>query len=321
MRCWKKWLMLAVSVSSMLGTNGLVPFCVAQDAPAEQEAPAEQDPKKDPQVELLDAGNEPRQELRFRPTKGSVQKVTFIMQMDMTTSVNGQAIPGAKLPSQKFTLETTVRDVSPEGDVTMDFKYTDVGLIDDPANSSPVAELIEKNLKPLIGASGTAVVTSRGITKSNQFNVPEKMDPLIKATLDSMKDSLNRLSSPLPAEAVGVGGKWKVTQEMSVSGMTLVQEATHEVEQLDAQGATMKVDMTQRADAQEMKAPGLPAGAKMSLESLETTGLGHSSISLASVLPLKMDMKVDSNMKMKMSLGGLEQKLDVKSATSMTMEP
>ncbi len=275
---------------------------------------------KDVTVQLLEAGKEPRRALRLAPVKGAQRQATFVMKMDMTTMLGGQELPSTKLPAQKFTIETTVRDIAENGDATIDFKYVDAGLVDDPNNPSPVAAMMLKSLKPLIGTTGTIVVTNRGFTKSNEVSVPEKADPSVKATLESMKDSLNRISSPYPEEAIGIGGKWKVSQEMTVSGMTLVQESTHEVEQMDDDGFTMKVDLTQTAAAQEIKAPNLPAGAKLSLESLATNGGGHSTVDLSSILPKKVDMKIESNSKMKMDLGGLDQKLDVKTDIEMTIE-
>ena len=133
---------------------------------------------------------------------------------------------------------------------------------------------------------------------------------------------MNRLSCPVPAEPIGLGGKWRVIQDVNANGMQLTQTSVHEITELDSSGFTMSISVTQDAQPQEIKNPALPAGATIKLDSLDTTGTGTgtSSLSTTSIFPVKSELQIETKVNMAVSAAGQNQKVTTDLKMEMTLE-
>ncbi len=268
------------------------------------------------QVRLLEPGAEPRHVVRFTPQVGDKRTAELIMKMNQQISMGGNKLPSQAMPPQKMTMEVHVTDVAANGDIAFDFKYTDMKVIDDPDNPSPIASMIDNLLKPMIGSTGSGIVTSRGFARKAEFNIPEGLSPQIKQMLEGMKDSMSRLSSPVPAEPIGKGAKWEVVQYITANGMKLKQTTTHEIKQIDNDGFEMFVMIDQAAEPQDIKNPMLPAGTKLTLNSLTSKGTGKSTIVESSVFPISSVVSLESKTDMSVDVGGQAQQMN----TDLTLE-
>ncbi len=283
-------------------------------SPATAQDAGPQEPKV--LVELVDVGKAPLQKLRFVPKKGATVKAVMTLKMSQSMELGGQVQPATAIPAQKITMEVTVNDVSSDGDISYAFKYTDLDVVEDPANPSPIGNAIRETLKPMIGATGSGVVTSRGIAKKGEMQIPEGLQPQLKAMLEGLKDSLNSLSAPVPEEAVGAGARWRTTQNVSANGMKIKQIAMNEVTKLDSNSCTLKITLTQEAQPQAVKNPALPPGVTMTLDSLDTTGDGVNLLVFDSVFPQESTVNVNSKVKMTVAGAGQTQQV----GTQMKME-
>lgn len=135
-----------------------------------------------------------------------------------------------------------------------------------------------------------------------------------------MKDALGNLSSPVPVEPVGIGGKWKVIQNLTTNGLAMTQTSIHELKSRTATSIDVEISVSQEADPQEIKSPLLGAGAKLMLESLETKGGGRSTIRLDSVMPAKAESQVKSKSEMTVTVGTQTQKLQTDSEIEVSLE-
>jgi Family of unknown function (DUF6263) len=307
--------------SLMWHTGCLLAVCNAQYLMAQTDSKT-QDSKAESTVvvELIEAGKSPRQQLRFAPKAGD--KISKIMstKMKQTITMAGRAAPSPEVPAQNIYIDMEVKGVNSNGDIEFEFRYVDVKLDVDPAKPSPIAGQIETMLKPLIGTKGSGTITNRGLTKQAEFEVPEDLNPMIKTMLDGMKDSLNQLASPLPEEAVGVGGKWKTVQNISANGLKLKQTSINEVTSLESTGFSLKVTIEQQAEPQEIKNAMLPPGASMKLDSLSTTGQGQSQFSLNEIFPKSSKVVVNSKTAMAISIAGQNQNMSTNMEMEMTLE-
>ena len=273
------------------------------------------------EVELVEQGAAPQEVIRFRPDKGSSGTVVMDMKIEQSMEVGGNQLPAAKLPGQRFTIAYNVSDVSPSGDIEFEYEYTKVEIVDDPDNPSPIAAQIGQMSKPLEGAKGTAVVTSRGLTKSADLEVPPGVSPQLRALLDGMKQSMERLCLPMPEEPIGVGGKWTVSQDIAANGVSLQQTSTCELAGTDDDRYTIDIDITQKANEQQINAPGLPPGAKVTLQSLTSQGAGQLIITSASVFPEQSSMKIDSQTKINSTVGENSHSMVTNMKMEMTIKP
>ncbi len=268
------------------------------------------------EVTLISAGNEPRRAVRFSPEVGQIQKSDLIVKMSQKILVGGMAMASQPIPPQKMTMETKVTDVSSDGDISFEFEYTNMKVIDDPNRPSPIAATLEKMLEPMIGSTGQGVVTNRGMTRSGKFNVPDDLSPQLKQLLAGMEDAMNRLSSPVPEEAIGEGAQWKITQRVVANGMKLTQTSIHTVTSMSKDGFEMSVKLEQEAESQVITNPMLPAGTKLKLDSLVSDGTAEITVEEAAVFPVSSKMKIDSNSNMSIDAAGQTQKM----TTEITME-
>lgn len=293
--------------------TGVVPSLKAQSPQATKEDTAVK-------VELLDAGKAPKQKIRFTPKAGDKFQKLMTMKMSQSISMAGAPANPAAIPDQQFVIGVEVKSVAANGDIEFGFVYSDIKVVTADGKPTPVSSAIEQSLKPMVGTGGTAVIDSRGVTKASEYKTPEGLQPAIQAAIDGMKDSLKNLASPVPEEAVGVGAKWKVVQKLNANGLELTQIAVTELTELSSKGFSVKVDLTQEANPQEVKNGMLPPGATMKLESLDTNGEGKSDFEFANFFPKKTATKVNSKANMNFSIAGQNQKLSTDTKVELTFE-
>lgn len=273
------------------------------------------------EVELLDAGREPRKAIRFAPTAGDKSTVAMTMKMSQGMTINGAKQPETPLPIQKFTMDINVNDVKADGDVHYGFVYSDIEVLSDPQNPSPALATIQGLMQPMVGSKGSGIVTNRGFSKKGEFEIPENLSPMLKSMLEGMKDSLNQLSSPVPGEAVGLGAKWRTVQNVNSNGIKVKQTIEHEVTAIDEKGLTTTFTLTQEAEPQELKNPGLPPGITIKLDSIDTKGSGTSQLTFDSIFPVLHTTDIASEIHMTISAAGQTQKTTTDLKMQMTLEP
>jgi Family of unknown function (DUF6263) len=277
-------------------------------------------PDCEPVVKLIDAGASPKSKLRMTPTMGSKQTSIMTMKIDQAMVMGGQKLPPTPTPAMQFTMEVAVTDVATNGDIAFEFSYPKVGLVEDENVQAAVKEAMKSMLKSMEGMSGSAVVSNRGFTKEADMKLPPKVNAQIKAMIDGMKESLSRVSAPLPEEPIGVGGKWSVTQLISANGMKLSQTSIHTLNKVDGAKYDISVEMTQTAEPQDVKTPGLPAGATVTLESMESTGKGTMILDVTRVFPVS-EVKSDSKISMEMNTGGQDLSMQIDMKMEMSIGP
>ena len=254
-------------------------------------------------IELLEAGDAPRRPLRFAPRAGARQNVAMTMKLAIESTVDGAKLPSNPVPPQTIMMDTVIRSVGENGDVQFTTTFADIRVGaegGDPQAAGTMKELV----KPMIGASMECLVSERLINKGVDFEVPAGLHPMVKGMMEGMKDSMARASTPVPQEAVGLGGKWRTTQALNANGMKMTQIVINEITELSDSGFAVKVSVTQQAQPQDVKNAMLPAGATMKLKTLSTTGDGASQFRFDSVMAIKSTVKVRSKADMTVEFGG-----------------
>ncbi len=133
---------------------------------------------------------------------------------------------------------------------------------------------VQPMIASIEGLKGSATVTSRGFAKESDIEVPANINPQIGTMIESMKDSMGRVSSPLPEEPIGVGAKWTVTQDIVSNGMKIKQTSTHTLKGIKDGKYDIDLAIEQKGEEQAIAAAGLPPGTTLTLKSLESSGTG-----------------------------------------------
>ncbi len=273
-------------------------------------------------VELLNAGTEPKQQLRFTPQTNTKQTIQMSMDMNMAMSVGGQTQPTLDSPPIKMTMESEVKQVDANGDIHTDFSYTDADVVAGKNTPPAMVNAMRSQVKKLVGLRGSMIVDNQGNTKQANFNLPAELDPATKKMVEQMVNSLKQLSSPVPSEAVGIGAKWRIPHSVTANGMTVNQNSTYELVDLKDKVATLQVSLEQQAGSQKVNPQGLPPGASIDLKSMSSKGDGKLKMALNQVMPMSSKMSVLSNSQMSVKDPSSEKTttMDMKVSVEMSLE-
>jgi len=292
----------------------------AEPAPATAEAPPVAAAKEVtttnalPVIKVLDAGQEPREPLRVSVVAGQRETMvmTMTMGMDMNMGALG-AVPKMDLPPIEMTMGIHVTSVSDTGDFRYEFSLDNVSVKDRPGLQPGMAEAMREAMTGIVGLRGSSVISNRGEVREATFKIPDNMPAQVKQTMESMQQSIQQIAVPFPEEAVGIGAKWEVSSTLAqVGGITLSQVSNYELIERDGDLLTMTTSLTQDAPRQVMKAPGMPATATATLESMKSTGGGKTSFNLRNVVPVDGQMAMQMQMQMQIEAGGPAQKMSMK---------
>ncbi|MEG4071552.1 DUF6263 family protein [Microcoleus sp. Pol14C2] len=292
------------------------PLVVQQPAPGVS-APAPN--SKTPHVELLNPGVEPRQELRLKPAIDVKETTVMTVKMDMEISASGRSSPADQIPASVMTFETKVTKIDPNGDIHYEFAYTNSDIAGDTGNMPPAArDAMRSALKNMVGVKGSFIMDNRGFHKGGDIILPEGADNNVKQMVGQMSNSLEQLASPLPAEAVGKGAKWRVSSASDFSGINVNEITTYELASWQDGVASMNVSIEQQANPQNITSPLLPAGTTLTLKSFSSQGRGQLTGRLDRLNPFRSTVSISSNSEMSAKNAGSSEESTI--TTKMTME-
>ncbi|MCY7320711.1 MAG: DUF6263 family protein [Phormidesmis sp. CAN_BIN36] len=254
-------------------------------------------PASQPKVELLSAGAQPQQVLRFKPAVNTIETTTTTSNTAMEMSIPGMVTPSLiNLPSTLMKIETVVTQVDPNGDIHYKFRCTDADITgDSPIIPAGVLNTARTQVKKMVGLSGSSVMDDRGNTKSTSLSISKGVDAATRQMLEqSFHQSLDQLSAPLPEAAVGVGAQWKTLLPAKIYGMTINQTGTYELASLKDGVAILKVGIKQQ-EGQKLVMPGMQKGANVTFN---TTGQGEIKVRLDRLLPQVATLSMTSAVQM-----------------------
>jgi hypothetical protein len=226
----------------------------------------------------------------------------------MEVAAGGNEGQPMKLPPIKMVMDTSVKSVSPEGDIAYDMVMSDLTVADDPDAMPQMVEAMKTAMGGLKGMSVTGTMSNRGISKTIEAKTPADASPQARQTIEQMKDSFSNTGVVLPQEDIGRGAKWEVKQKVKSQGMTLDQTTVYELVSIDGDQFTAKTTITQTAANQAIDNPAMQ-GMKMDLVKLSSKGSGEATVDLGQFVPTlaTMDMRTESAMTMNMG----DQKTDM----------
>ena len=286
---------------------GVVPVLVAQPAVAQTPAPI-------PTVEVLDAGKAPLEPLRLSPAGSASQRsamtVTFAIQQ------SGVSSGSVKPPPTKATVETTLRGVTPEGNLQVSFTYPSFEVLKGGEASKSARRRIEKAFTGLAGLSGQLTITPQGVLVDSSLNVPPDVDPSVASLVTQLGDQLRTLAIPFPEAAVGVGARWRASTDLSLNGIEARQTYEYTLKKRNGSKLELGVRGTQTAGEQTVELPNLAPGVQLTVQSYKTTFRGQNTVDLTSLLPVAGEVRSSGNQTFAIASGSdsgtLKQHLNVR---------
>jgi hypothetical protein len=246
-------------------------------------------------VELLVVGAQPTEKFRLRPVPGRRQQLALTWQIQTQVKVGEQAIPSIQMPTMTATLESTVNQVDPNGDIHYAIVYRQIDVQNDGNLPPALAAQFKTQLQPLEGLTGNYVITEFGAPRSVQMTFPETMTPLQQSMLNQFSQSVTNLSAPLPNQPIGISAKWRQTTPIVVNGATVNQTTIYELTNRQSGIATIKLQIEQTANGQTLQS-GLPGMGDLTIKSLRMIGSGQMVWDSQQPLPDRSTIEMNANL-------------------------
>lgn len=287
---------------------------LALAAPALAQAP---EPPVGGEVTLVDAGQEPRQLLRYELAEGASETTRIDMDMTMSMAMSGVEAMAMTLP-MSMTMSSTVSSVSPEGVARVEFELTDFdfGDIAGTVEGAPVdgagLGALDPALTGLLGASGWMLVDDRGRVLDAGLDVtdgfPQDMVPQSQQTATQTR--------PLPEEPVGVGARWEASMSVDQAGLGMDVLVTTEIVEMTDAGfvteETFSLDASSSGGLMDELVPGM----ELAIDEYAVEGSGRTEFELDR---LSQDGVMEMLMRMAMSAAFEGESMDMTMDMAMTM--
>jgi len=264
-----------------------------------------------PEVELLDAGSEPREALRLAPAVGSTERSA--MTLRFTIEQSGVSDANLKAPPIRVRMEATLQDINANGDLHATFSYPSFDVLKGNGASAKQRRSLQQTLAPLTGVAGELTLTTRGALVDSNLDIPPDLDPNTEQLLGQLRDQFRDVTVPLPEPEVGVGARWRATSQLTLNGIQAQQ--VYEYRLKKRTGTTLELDVrgTQTAKRQTVDTPG---GATLRVKNYKTTYRGTTVTDLAGLLPVSSRVRGSGDQRFDVRAGDergeLRQHVDVR---------
>lgn len=264
------------------------------------------------ELEVLDEGRATgRRQLRLSLTAGSRARMTMTIKTKMQLRVGENLMPPVDIPAIEVEQTLEIVDVNADGVARVEIRCSDGRIVPGPDTLPAVVQAMEQAIEGLEDIRGKLRMSDRGIMLDGTFEYAGEGEApaASKGLIDSMQQSIQQLSAPFPREPIGVGGRWRTVMRPTINGITTEITATYTATEVSADGVMLDVDIEQSAEAQDVEAPGLPAGSAR-LETLSGAGTGMVEFAFAVPVPIRSQSRTKTDMQMTVRAGGAAQRMD-----------
>jgi hypothetical protein len=178
------------------------------------------------------------------------------------------------MPSFVYELETEAKESTKES-TRFDFRVTKVTAKSRKGVKPAQVEAAKKAAKALEGVPGSFSINARGIVEAFAIEASSDTRLLVHDMIAQIERGVRLASLPLPAEPIGKGATWTVSQATQYRAARSRQTTT--VELLGVKGDRVRAAIKYGAETPEqtIRTPGNPNGAPFKLSRLEFSGGGE----------------------------------------------
>ncbi len=250
-----------ILMSALLVLNGCKDSETAKDAN-----------KNDPAL-VLDAGQEPREALRYKIGHGTTTTATMDFGVaSLTTSSSGSEL--AVTPGVRLHIISGPTMEGKRGSTRFDVRIIKAEAIV-PAGIDPAFALdLNKSASVLNNVGGWVEVDDRGIIQRTELNQSAKRADVpvrLLVMIINARTSLSRVI--LPAEPVGAGARWEARKELTLYGFEVSQVDTYTLVEKVGDELKLNVQIQQTALPQAITFE--EEGVELSVESFKMTASGE----------------------------------------------
>jgi hypothetical protein len=183
-----------------------------------------------PDIKLLDPGQEPRRVIRHSFKKGTAQKLS----MTSATRVSGASLP---LPSMSLDapIVAKILEINSDGDAR--FTYTAGPFKTQTSGGSPMGALLGGGGQGSMPekVAGWGWITPQGVVREQHVTEGAKDG-----------DAPMETGDPFPADPIGTGARWEVRTLVTEKGEQFIQTSSYELLSFDGKTAKTKLQRVQQ---------------------------------------------------------------------------
>jgi hypothetical protein len=198
------------------------------------------------------------------------------------------------------------------------FEFTDAKVEGGSLPAEATAQ-VEKSSRQLVGTKGTGRISSTGQNLGADFELSASASPEARQALEGMRGMLQQIAAPMPEEAIGEGGKWRVEFTTDQMGIQIRQATTYTVKSIRGSKVDLVVEVDQKAASKDVAMPGLPPGVESQLESLTSKGGGTLALDLGALLPSSSQLTVDMAMQANLTHRGQVQPMNMEMTMNVSL--
>lgn len=204
-------------------TIGLCAACKSNEAPPTPPPP--------PDLQIVSAGGEPRELLRYRPVPNTTQKLEVTIDIELDAGDMG-----GPMPTLVMTLTVNIGATLPTGQSAIHATIDRIVARDVP-NSHVAAASLGPTLEPMKGIVFDAVLSPNGrVTGTSIDGRAQKLPAPTQISLASLVNSFEQTLMPLPDVPVGPGAVWRNSRPITRDGMTVT--AVNSITLVSRQGSS-----------------------------------------------------------------------------------
>jgi hypothetical protein len=236
-------------------------------------------------VRLINAGNEPRHELRYLFEPGRTDFVHMDLTLVVGETVLDHPLDDEMWPTMRMTLQVDSKEITSEGDLRYEMRVVGSELLPTPGYAPQQIAAGNEWMQQMVGMYGGGLITPRGVTKETVMNPPPGASDELRQVLGSVSTELEEMSQPFPEEPIGEGAMWQVTGPVDAEGVIISQSATFWLVSLAEGSGELNVTIQQTAEPQPWENPQFTEGETISVQGVEGSGFGQIFFDLARPFP------------------------------------
>lgn len=288
------------------GPDGILPPATVAALPAIGAAPL---------VRLLDAGAEPRAELRYAVTTATKASLEMTMDLQLVLRMAENPLPTASLPPMVMVFAADLGAPGTGDGIRVSSSLRSSKSKGRDAAERKIGVALDPKLAKLVGMTMDYVLDNRGFVREATLTLPPDLPADMAETVDQMRQSLTSLAVPLPAEPVGVGARWQVLKRITAGGVDTAQLGSYTMIGRVGDDVELAVDVVQFAAAPQVQTKGLTA----EIERYQALGGGTSRVRMSEPFTLSASMEVVSDVVMRVAAAGQEVVMGARATLLMTM--
>lgn len=239
----------------------------------EPEAPGGPPPSP-PDLQIVSAGDAPRQLLRYRVPAGATQKLEVEIDVDLKAGEMG-----GPMPTLVIAMTVSVIAVWPSGHMPLRATIDEVSARENPASSVPPVAL-SGPMEALEGLAIDAVLSPTGRLIGARIDPGAKQLPAaLEGPMSSLVTSFEQTMMPLPDDPVGAGAVWRNSRRLTETGMQLTSVNSVAVTAIEGTTLTYALDTAIHGDDQTV----VQGDLAVDIKDIVGSGAGKGTIDLATL--------------------------------------